>query len=125
MDCAWESSSLLNLFTLIKMLGTYYLWNQHLEARLGIGIGINELLKIVFYKNCKKLSREIYKDRIRLGLNRGVGVLLSTTSFILDEVLILEIMIEDYSINHHLHRLRRSLLKYFSNTTRVQYLPPN
>ena len=64
------------------MLGTYYLWNQHLEARLGIGIGINELLKIVFYKNCKKLSREIYKDRIRLGLNRGVGVLPSTTSFI-------------------------------------------
>ena len=89
MDCAYESSSLLNLFTLIKMLGTYYLWNQHLEARLGIGIGINELLKIVFYKNCKKLSREIYEDRIRLGLNRGVGVLLSTTSFILDQGIVI------------------------------------
>ena len=76
--------------------------------------------KLNFVKNYLEKSM-----KIKLGLNRGVGVLLSTTSFILDEVLILEIMIEDYSINHHLHLLRRSLLKYFSNTTRVQYLPPN
>jgi hypothetical protein len=63
--------------------------------------------------------------KIELGLNKGVSVLLSATSFLLDEVLILEIIVEDYSTNHHLHLLRRSLLKHFSNTTRVQYLLTN
>ncbi|KAJ6998036.1 hypothetical protein NC653_014292 [Populus alba x Populus x berolinensis] len=40
--------------------------------------------------------------KIELGLNRGIGVLLPVTSFILDVLLILEIMINDYSINRYL-----------------------
>ena len=67
----------------------------------------------------KKVSREIYEE----GPNRKFDVLLPIKTIMLDAVLILEIMIEDYSINHHL--LRGSLLKHFSNTTRVQSPPTN
>ncbi|BBN70101.1 hypothetical protein Prudu_1426S000100 [Prunus dulcis] len=59
----------------------------------------------------KKISREIYEDRIRS--QQENRVLLPAISFVLDAVLILEIMIKNYSINHHL--LQKSLLKYFSN----------
>lgn len=37
--------------------------------------------------------------KIELGFNRGIGVLLLIISFILDVLLILEIMIKDYFIN--------------------------
>ena len=60
--------------------------------------------------------------KIELDLNRRIGVLLPATSFVLDGVLILEIRIKDYCINHHL--LQRSPLKLFSNT-KVQYLATN
>lgn len=52
---------------------------------------------------------------IELYINRKIDVLLLITSFTFDTVLILEIMIKDYSINHHL--LQRYLLdlKSFSN----------
>src|ERR1051325_3283753 len=71
----------------------------------------------------KKISREIYEDRIQLSLKSRIGVLLPTTNFMLAQVLILEITIKDYSINHHLLQ-RSSLLKLFSNT-KVQSLPTN
>ncbi|KAG8486260.1 hypothetical protein CXB51_019641 [Gossypium anomalum] len=57
--------------------------------------------------------------KIELDLNRGISVLLPITSFVLYVVLVLEIIIKDCSINHHL--LQRFLLKHFS-TIRVHYL---
>ncbi|TYJ27361.1 hypothetical protein E1A91_A07G181000v1 [Gossypium mustelinum] len=60
--------------------------------------------------------------KIELDLNRGIGVLLPITCFVLYAVLVLEIIIKDCSINHHL--LQRFFLKHFS-TTRVHYLPTN
>ena len=61
--------------------------------------------------------------KIELSLKRKIGVLLPITNFMLAQVLILEITIKDYSINHHLLQ-RSSLLKLFSNT-KVQSLPTN
>ncbi|RRT49656.1 hypothetical protein B296_00026766 [Ensete ventricosum] len=56
-------------------------------------------------KLCKKISREIFEDKI--------DILLPIISFMFDAVLILEIMIKNCFILHHL--LQRYLLKHFSN----------
>ncbi|KAJ0083539.1 hypothetical protein Patl1_29681 [Pistacia atlantica] len=70
----------------------------------------------------KKISREIYEDRIDCNRRIGRLLLLPITSFVLYAVILLEIMIKNYFINHHLRQ--KSLRKPFSNT-KVQYLPPN
>lgn len=69
----------------------------------------------------KKISREIYENRIG-SFNKKIGVLRPITNFMLDAVFILEIMIKNSSINRHL--LQKSLLKTFSNI-KVQYLLTN
>ncbi|KAI5653091.1 hypothetical protein M9H77_30278 [Catharanthus roseus] len=85
--------------------------------------GVNKLIPVdVYLPSCppkpkavidaiaklrKKISREIYEDRI--------GDLLPITSFMLDVVFILEIMINDSFINPHRLLLQRYLLKLFSN----------
>ncbi|XP_040945813.1 NAD(P)H-quinone oxidoreductase subunit K, chloroplastic-like [Gossypium hirsutum] len=67
----------------------------------------------------KKISREIYEDRIRS--QQGDRCFTTNHKFCLVRS-VLEIIIKDCSINHHL--LQRFLLKHFS-TTRVHYLPTN
>ncbi|KAK8971186.1 hypothetical protein KSP40_PGU022579 [Platanthera guangdongensis] len=61
----------------------------------------------------KKISRNFLK--IKPHFNRRIDVLLLITSFTFDAVLILEITIKDYSINHHLLQKYLLDLKKISN----------
>ncbi|XP_048226295.1 NAD(P)H-quinone oxidoreductase subunit K, chloroplastic-like [Ricinus communis] len=61
--------------------------------------------------------------KIELGLNPGIGVLLPITSLILNALLILEIMIKDYYINHRL--LPKIPPETFFKYKKGQYRPTN